>query len=46
MFAEYIVPAGRWLREHTPQFLTLFKPRLNFITLHCMSRAGCATDEC
>ncbi|KAF1928388.1 high affinity potassium transport protein [Didymella exigua CBS 183.55] len=34
MFAEHIVPAARWVRDHTPAALALFKPKLNFITLH------------
>jgi hypothetical protein len=36
MFAETIVPAAHWVRDHTPKFLNMFKPKLNFITLHCM----------
>lgn len=35
MFAGHIMTAGRWLREHTPGFLKMFKPKMNFITLHC-----------
>ncbi|KAJ4331085.1 low affinity potassium transporter [Didymella glomerata] len=34
MFAETIVPAAHWVRDHTPKFLNMFKPKLNFITLH------------
>ncbi|KAF2626600.1 high affinity potassium transport protein [Macroventuria anomochaeta] len=34
MFAGYIMASGRWVREHTPSILAVFRPRLNFITLH------------
>lgn len=34
MFAGHIMTAGRWVRDHTPGFLSMFRPRLNFITLH------------
>lgn len=37
MFAGHIMFAGRWVREHTPGFFAVFRPRLNFITLHCTS---------
>lgn len=31
-----VMAAGRWVRERTPNLLTVFRPKLNFITLHCM----------
>lgn len=36
MFADHVISAGHWVREHTPGFLASFKPKMNFITLHCM----------
>jgi hypothetical protein len=35
MFGPVMV-AGRWARERTPSILAALKPKLNFITLHCI----------